>query len=274
MPDRYAVIGNPVTHSKSPLIHAHFAQQTRQDISYIAIASSHEAFEPTVALFRSEGGLGMNVTLPFKHRAYALADERSARAEHALAANTLAFRHDSIFADNTDGCGLVRDLIVNLACTLRGRRILLMGAGGASYGVCGPLLDETPDTLVVANRTIEKAIALREHFAKLHSAAASLSASSYAALAGRSFDIVVNATSAGLSGEMPTLPNGLFAPGALAYDMVYGRATAFLQFAQTRGARTADGLGMLVEQAAESFYVWRGIRPDTAPVIAALRTGP
>jgi shikimate dehydrogenase len=274
MPDRYAVIGNPVTHSKSPLIHAQFARQTGQDISYIPIASSDEAFESTVALFRSEGGLGLNVTLPFKHRAYALAHERSERAEHAGAANTLAFRDGSIFADNTDGHGLVRDLAVNLACVLRDRQILLMGAGGASYGVCGPLLDEAPARLVVANRTVEKAIALREHFAKLHSAGATLFASSYEALAGCSFDVVINATSAGLAGEMPPLPDELFAPGALAYDMVYGRSTPFLRFAQTRGARTADGLGMLVEQAAESFYIWRGIRPDTAPVIAALRTGP
>jgi shikimate dehydrogenase len=273
MPDRYAVIGNPVRHSKSPLIHAQFARQTGQDISYIAIASSEDAFERTVALFRSEGGLGMNVTLPFKHRAYALAQERSTRAEHALAANTLIFRRDSIFADNTDGHGLVRDLVVNLACTLRGRRVLLMGAGGASYGVCGQLLDEAPATLVVANRTVDKAIALREHFVKLHSAGATLSASSYEALAGCAFDVVINATSAGLSGEMPRLPYELFAPDALAYDMVYGRATPFLQFAETQGVRAVDGLGMLVEQAAESFYIWRGVRPNTAPVIAALRTG-
>jgi shikimate dehydrogenase len=273
MPDRYAVIGNPVTHSKSPLIHAQFARQTGQAISYVAIAASDDAFENTVELFRADGGLGMNVTLPFKHRAYALAHARSTRAEHALAANTLAFRRDSVFADNTDGYGLVRDLVVNLACTLRGRRILLMGAGGASYGVCGPLLDEAPATLVVANRTVDKAIALREHFAKLHSAGTSVSASSYEALAGCSFDVVINATSAGLTGKMPSLPDDLFAPDALAYDMVYGRPTPFLAFAQARGLRTADGLGMLVEQAAESFYIWRGIRPDTAPVIAALRTG-
>jgi shikimate dehydrogenase len=271
MSDRYAVIGNPVTHSKSPRIHAQFARQTGEDISYTAIGADDTTFESVVARFRSEGGLGMNVTLPFKHRAYALATERSTRAAQALAANTLVFRGDSVFADNTDGHGLVRDLVVNLACTLRGRRLLLMGAGGASYGVCGLLLDEAPAALVIANRTIAKAHALRAHFATLHSAGGSLSATGYDALAGCSFDVVINATSAGLTGEMPALPNELFAPGALAYDMVYGRSTPFLEFAKAHGARAADGLGMLVEQAAESFYLWRGLRPETAPVIAALR---
>src|SRR5512132_1019439 len=149
MTDQYAVIGNPVEHSKSPLIHAQFARQTGQDISYIAVSASDERFESAVELFRNQGGRGMNVTLPFKHRAYALANHRSERAEEALAANTLAFRGDVVFADNTDGYGLVRDLTVNLGCMLRGRRILLMGAGGASYGVCGPLLDEGPAELIV-----------------------------------------------------------------------------------------------------------------------------
>jgi len=271
MADRYAVIGNPVSHSKSPLIHALFAQQTGQDMSYIAVSAAEDAFENTVELFRAEGGRGMNVTLPFKHRAYAFAEERSARAEHANAANTLVFRRDAVFADNTDGYGLVRDLVVNLACGLRGRRILLLGAGGASYGVCGPLLDEAPAALVVANRTLDKAVGLREHFSKLHGHGAIVSASSYEGLAGCSFDVVINATSAGLTGDMPPLPDALFAAGAMAYDMVYGRTTPFLAFAQSHGARTADGLGMLVEQAAESFYIWRGIRPETAPVIAVLR---
>jgi shikimate dehydrogenase len=271
MPDRYAVIGSPITHSKSPTIHARFAQQTAQDMTYIALAADEDGFEGTVERFRSEGGRGMNVTLPFKHRAFALANRRSARAEHAVAANTLDFRDGVICADNTDGCGLVRDLLANHACELRGSRVLLMGAGGAAYGVCGPLLDEGPAELVIANRTPEKAVAMCRHFAKLHRSGSRLSAVSFDDLRGRAFGIVVNATSAGLSGEMPSLPLELFAPDALAYEMVYGRSTPFLEFARARGARTADGLGMLVEQAAESFFIWRGVRPETAPVIAELR---
>jgi shikimate dehydrogenase len=271
MTDHYAVIGNPVAHSKSPLIHAQFARQTAQDISYVAVPATEEGFESTVQLFRTQGGRGMNVTLPFKHRAYTLATRRSERAEQALAANTLAFDRNGVFADNTDGYGLVRDLTVNLACVLRDRRILLMGAGGASYGVCGPLLDEGPAQLVVANRTAAKAIAMCEHFARLRGSGLALSQTTYEALSTRRFDVVINATSAGLTGDMPPLPPMLFAPGAVAYDMVYGRSTAFLAFARAHGARTSDGLGMLVEQAAESFFIWRGVRPDTAPVIAELR---
>jgi shikimate dehydrogenase len=271
MADRYAVIGNPVTHSKSPRIHAEFARQTGQDISYTAIPAADDAFESTVELFRAEGGLGMNVTLPFKHRAFALAGKRSPRAEHARAANTLAFAGGAIFADNTDGYGLVRDLTVNLGCTLRGRRILVLGAGGAAYGVCGPLLDETPAALVVANRTTAKAQALCEHLRSVTRTGEAVSAISYEGLAGRQFDVVVNATSAGLADEMPPLPPGIFAPGAMAYDMLYGRSTPFLQFAKAQRTATADGLGMLVEQAAESFLLWRGIRPHTSAVMAMLR---
>ena len=271
MPDKYAVIGNPVAHSKSPLIHAAFARQTGQDLSYTAILASEAGFDAAVERFRDEGGRGLNVTLPFKHRAFALAHERSGRAQHALAVNTLAFRDGHVFGDNTDGFGLVRDVRVNLGFELRGRRILLMGAGGASYGVCGPLLDEKPAALTVANRTLEKAVALCEHFRELHGGGGVLSASGYEGVAGMRFDVVINATSAGLTGAMPGLPGDLFAPGALAYDMLYGRSTPFLEFAAAQGVRTSDGLGMLVEQAAESFYVWRGVRPATAPVIAMLR---
>ena len=271
MTDRYAVIGNPVAHSKSPAIHARFAEQTAQDMTYTTLAADDDGFESTVELFRGQGGRGLNVTLPFKHRAFALGDRRSDRAEQALAANTLDFRDGVICADNTDGCGLVRDLAVNLACTLRDKRILLMGAGGAAYGVCGPLLDEGPAELVVANRTPEKAIAMCRHFSKLHRSGSVLSAVTFDDLRSRAFDVVVNATSAGLSGEMPSLSSRLFAPYALAYEMVYGRSTPFLDFAHAHGARTADGLGMLVEQAAESFFIWRGVRPETAPVIAELR---
>lgn len=270
MPDKYAVIGNPVAHSKSPAIHAEFARLTGQDISYVPLHAELDAFERVVQSFRDSGGRGMNVTLPFKHRAYALARERTPRAEDARAVNTLLLDSDNIGGDNTDGAGLVRDIMENLGCALRGCRILLLGAGGASHGVCGPLLDEAPASLVIANRTLEKAVALREQFSSAKGAA-ELSALGYDALAGRQFDVVINATSAGLTGAMPPLPDALFAPGALAYDMVYGRATPFLDFAGSHGARVADGLGMLVEQAAESFFVWRGVRPETQPVIALLR---
>jgi shikimate dehydrogenase len=271
MPDKYAVIGNPVAHSKSPLIHAEFARQTGEDMSYTAIVAAHGDFEIAVERFRYAGGRGMNVTLPFKHRAHALADKRSARAEQALAVNTLAFESDGVCGDNTDGVGLARDLTINLGRVLRGQRILVMGAGGASFGVCGPFLDEDPAELTVANRTKAKALALCEHFRQAHPGAGVLSGCSYQELRDRHFDLVVNATSAGLAGEMPELPPGVFAPGALGYDMLYGRSTPFLEFAAGEGAQVADGLGMLVEQAAESFRIWRGVRPDTAPVIAMLR---
>ena len=271
MPDLYAVIGNPVAHSKSPLIHAEFARETAQDLSYVALPAALDGFEAEVQRFRDRGGRGLNVTLPFKRRAFELAHKRTARAEQALAVNTLIFEADTVYGDNTDGVGLVRDLVSNLRCVLRDRRVLLMGAGGASYGVCGPLLDEAPAKLVVANRTPGKAAALCAHFRGFHAHAHALSAAGYEALAGERFDVVINATSAGLSGAMPALTRGLFAPGALAYDMVYGKVTPFMTFARDEGAAIADGLGMLVEQAAESFHVWRGMRPETAPVIAWLR---
>ena len=271
MTDKYAVIGDPVAHSKSPQIHAAFARETKQDLVYSALFAPEHAFETAVQRFRDEGGRGLNVTLPFKHRAFALAAKRSARAEHALAVNTLSFDGGAIHGDNTDGAGLVRDLVVNLDFALRGRTILLMGSGGASYGVAGPLLDQGPAALVVANRTVEKAVALTRHFEALRTDTDVLSARGYAELRGQKFDLVINATSAGLAGDMPALPDGIFAPGALAYDMVYGRSTPFLEFARAAGVDTADGLGMLVEQAAESFQVWRGVRPATAAVIADLR---
>ena len=271
MPDQYAVVGNPVAHSKSPLIHTEFARQTGQDVSYLAIYSRPDEFEAVVERFRVDGGRGMNVTLPFKHRAYALAQDRTQRAAQAQAVNTLTFTAGRIAGDNTDGIGLVRDITVNLAYSLRARRVLLMGAGGASYGVCGPLLDEAPATLTVANRTVAKAVALCANFKRIHERGRAIAGVGYADLAGSEFDLVVNATSAGLDDAMPPLPAGVFAPHALAYDMVYGKATPFLELARREGARAADGAGMLVEQAAESFYVWRGVRPDTAPVIAQLR---
>ena len=270
MSDHYAVIGNPVAHSKSPQIHAAFARQTSQDMVYESLFCDIGAFAETVSAFRAGGGKGLNVTVPFKHQAFDLAMRRSARAEQAGAANTLSFRGDEITGDNTDGTGLVRDITVNLGRMLRGKSILMLGAGGASFGVAGPMLAELPAALVIANRTVSKAESMVQRFTSL-AAACNISASGYAALAGKNFDIIINATSAGLFESMPALPENLFAPGALAYDMVYGKTTPFMQFARAGGATVADGLGMLVEQAAESFLVWRGVRPQTAPVIAALR---
>jgi shikimate dehydrogenase len=271
MTDQYAVIGNPVAHSKSPLIHAQFARETGQGVSYRALYTEVADFEAAVQNFRTQGGRGLNVTVPFKHRAYAMAQRRSARAEQAGAVNTLTFCGGEIAGDNTDGVGLVRDLTLNLGCALRGRRVLVMGAGGAAYGVCGPILDEEPAALVVANRTVEKAVELAQHFGRLFPRAAALSAARYEDLGGAAFDLVINGTSAGLSDTMPALPRGVFGGGSLAYEMVYGKATPFMAFAAGEGARIADGLGMLVEQAAESFYIWRGVRPQTASVIAQLR---
>jgi shikimate dehydrogenase len=275
MTDQYAVIGNPVEHSLSPQIHARFARATGQDLTYGRILAPREGFRDAVLAFRAAGGKGLNVTLPFKHEAWRVAGVRSGFALAAGAVNTLSFEGGSIVGHNTDGIGLVRDLTQNLRAGIRGKRVLLMGAGGASYGVMEPLLREQPETVVVANRTLEKAVELVGYFEKLQShALQGFTARGYGALAGMEFDILINATSAGLEGAMPALPEGVLAPGALAYDMVYARRTPFLDFAQARGARVADGLGMLVEQAAESFFIWRGVRPETAPVIRALRQKP
>lgn len=272
MTDRYAVIGNPVAHSKSPLIHAAFARQTGEDIAYQALLAPLDGFAVTVREFMAAGGRGMNVTLPFKLEAWQLANQRSTRAEAAKAVNTLIVMPQGLMGDNTDGVGLVRDITQNLAVTLAGKRVLLVGAGGASRGVILPLLEERPAVLVIANRTVEKARALAEEFApqSLHTA---LTAASFVELATRQFDVVINATSASLNDAAPALPTGLYAPSALAYDMMYGKGlTPFLSAAQTGGAMLADGLGMLVEQAAESFFLWRGVRPQTAPVLAWLRS--
>jgi shikimate dehydrogenase len=272
MTDKYAVIGNPVEHSLSPQIHAEFARVTGQDLAYDRILAPREGFRDAVLAFRAAGGKGLNVTLPFKHEAWRLAVVRSGFALVAGAVNTLSFQGESIVGHNTDGIGLVRDLTRNLRVAVRGKRVLLMGAGGAGYGVMESLLREQPETVVVANRTLEKAIALVGHFEKLQSRALQgTSARPYEALAGARFDILINATSAGLEGAMPPLPEGVLAPGALAYDMVYSRRTPFLEFAQQQGARVSDGLGMLVEQAAESFFIWRGVYPETRSAMAILR---
>lgn len=265
MTDRYAVFGNPIAHSKSPLIHAAFARQTAQDMTYEAILAPKDDFAGSVARFVAAGGRGANVTVPFKEQAFALASRCSPRAERAGAVNTLNFDADGVLGDNTDGAGLVSDLTRNLGRPLAGKRILVLGAGGAARGAIGPLLDQHPAALVIANRTVSRA----EELAELFDQAAT--ACGFAAL-DASFDIIVNATAASLAGELPPLSPDLFTADTLAYDMMYGRDTPFLAFAREHGAATADGLGMLVEQAAEAFALWRGVRPDTASVIAMLRT--
>jgi shikimate dehydrogenase len=263
--DRYVVIGNPVAHSKSPRIHASFAAATGQDMHYEALPAPLDGFAATVRDFIGAGGRGANVTVPFKEEAFRLATRLSERAQRAGAVNTLAFSGREIFGDNTDGAGLVRDLVANLGVVIANRRILLLGAGGAARGVILPLLGERPAALTIANRTADKALALAAEFP-------GCTGCGLEALAGREFDLVINATSAGLSGGVPPRLTFAWAPGAFAYDMMYGRPSAFLDQAKAAGARTADGLGMLVEQAAEAFLVWRGVRPDTAPVLAELRS--
>lgn len=267
MTDRYAVFGHPIAHSKSPAIHAAFARQTGQDLSYVALLAPLDGFAECVAAFRAGGGAGANVTLPFKEQAWRLATRRTPRAEAAGAVNTLRFDADGILGDNTDGVGLVNDLEDNLGVPLAGRRILLMGAGGAARGVLLPLLERRPAQLVIANRTPDKGRELAACFAHR----GPVTGGGYDALAGERFDVLINATAASLAGELPPLPAEAFAEGALAYDMMYGKDTPFLALARAAGARVSDGLGMLVEQAAEAFVLWRGVRPATAPVIAMLR---
>jgi shikimate dehydrogenase len=269
MSDRYAVIGNPIAHSKSPLIHAAFARQCGQDLTYEAILAPLDGFATTVKKFQAEGGKGMNVTVPFKLEAFQLATRLTERARLAQAVNTLKFEADGgILGDNTDGAGLVRDVIHNQGCPVQGKRILLMGAGGAARGVLLPLLEQQPAALFIVNRTAAKAHELHSHF----STYGPIESGSYEDVAGRQFDLVINATSSGFSDELPPLPAHVFAPGALAYDMMYGKQTPFMTFARDQGAaKISDGLGMLVEQAVEAFFLWRGVRPETRPVIEQLR---
>jgi len=272
MADKYAVIGNPIAHSKSPQIHQMFAEQVGEDISYEAIEAPLNGFKNIINKLIENGYKGCNVTVPFKFEAWRLGAS-TPRALDAEAVNTLKFENGEIFGDNTDGIGLVRDITQNLGFQIAGKRILLMGTGGAASGVLHPLLDENPQELVSAYRTLEKAQRIEQRIrgtAKFP--VTSITFSSYPNLSEKCFDLIINATSSGLSDEMPPLPHGIFAPGALAYDMMYGRETPFMRFAREHGAAVvSDGLGMLVEQAAESFFIWRGVRPDTIPVIAALR---
>ncbi|HMT64915.1 MAG TPA: shikimate dehydrogenase [Ottowia sp.] len=274
MPDRYAVIGHPIAHSKSPFIHGLFAQATGQDMVYEAIDGGAEpgGFERALAAFRAAGGRGMNVTLPFKLAALAVADSASEDARLAGAANTLSFEGGRIEARNTDGIGLVRDIEVNLGLPLAGRRVLLLGAGGATRGAVRPIARAGAARIVIANRTADKAEALAAELAP-HLGGVPLVGCGLAALGTQgAFDVVINATSASLDGQAPAVPAGAFAPGALAYDMVYGKGlTPFLRLARQAGcARLADGVGMLVEQAAEAFAAWRGVRPDTREALARL----
>jgi shikimate dehydrogenase len=274
MTDRYAVIGNPIAHSKSPLIQAEFAKQMGHDMSYEALLAPLDGFGEAVTAFRNQGGRGMNVTLPFKLKAFDLATEKSPRALDAGAVNMLKFSADSVFGDNTDGVGLTRDITRNLGISIRDKRVLLIGAGGAARGVIYPVLQEAPLSLALANRTFDKAQELiTRYFQISFFKRTHLAALNFAELAGQSFDIVINASSASVTGDMLPLPANLFARGSLAYEMMYGKGkTPFLKFAREDGAAKAcDGLGMLVEQAAESFYLWRGVRPDTQFVLNKLK---
>ncbi len=270
--DAYGVMGNPIAHSKSPQIHTLFAQQTQQAMSYSAIYVELGSFPEAVKQFVRDGGKGFNITVPFKQEAWAMADERSERAEFAGAVNTIAVREDgSLYGDNTDGIGMVRDITVNHGCAIQGKRVLVLGAGGAVRGVLGPLLAEKPASLVVANRTVERAFELAELF----KSKGTITACGFNDLAGHQFDLVINGTSASLQGELPPLPEHIIAPAAWCYDMMYGaNPTPFMLWANLHGAAHAlDGLGMLVEQAAEAFLLWRGVRPQTIPVIKSIRDG-
>ncbi len=268
MTDRYAVIGNPIRQSKSPLIHSAFAAATGQTLEYTAIEGPLDGFAKAVLAFRDAGGRGMNVTAPFKLQAFDLATHKLERAERAGATNCLKFEGDRITAENFDGLGLVNDIERNLGVKLRGKRVLMLGAGGAARGAMLPLLQALPSALVLANRTQAKAESLAQSFAN----AGPVSGCGLDDLKGERFDIVLNATSASLTGALPAVPTSIFAPDAVAYEMVYGKGlTPFLTLAKNAGViHLADGVGMLVEQAAEAFAWWRGVRPETQAVIKQL----
>ncbi len=269
--DRYAVLGNPIGHSLSPEIHRRFAEQTGQTLQYVALEVPLDGFPEFVADLRAEGFRGMNVTVPFKQEAFAISESLSERARAAGAVNTLIRADAGWRGDNTDGAGLVRDLTRNLGLALRHRRLLLLGAGGAARGVIQPLLAEQPALLHIANRTAEKA----RHLVANFPGEKELEHSGLDGPFHAPYDLIINATAASLEGVAPAIPDGLLAKGGAIYDMMYSdRPTAFIEWGRAQGAAiAADGLGMLVEQAAESFYLWRGVRPDTRPVLTALRPG-
>ena len=269
-PDEYAVMGNPISHSKSPQIHTQFAKQTQQNIRYRAIQVDPGGFEQAIGNFFASGGKGLNITVPFKQEAWQLANQLSERARLAGAVNTLKpGTNGGLYGDNTDGIGLVRDLTQNLGVKLTEKRILLVGAGGAARGVIAPLMENNPQQLVIANRTMDRANELVEHF----SGRGHISAMGFDELKDEKFDVVINATSASLKGDLPPLPVTAITNTQIVYDMMYSsEPTLFLQWAQKHGAKKiSDGLGMLVEQAAESFYIWRNVLPDTTPVIQNIR---
>jgi len=269
--DRYAVVGNPVGHSLSPRIHAAFAAQTREALNYDAIELPTDGFVDGIRDLQRQGFSGANVTVPFKREAWELCDSLSKPAEQAGAVNTLSFDgSDRIAGDNTDGIGLVRDLDENLGVELAASNILVLGAGGAVRGVLGPLLEQSPASLTIANRTPEKAAALARDFA----GQGNVSALAFDALAGQDFDLVINGTAAGLGNEVPAIPGSVINQTTMCYDMMYSieKPTAFVDWALSHGAAGAfDGLGMLVEQAAAAFEIWRGVKPDSAVVIQSLR---
>ncbi len=271
--DRYVVAGNPVEHSQSPFIHAQFAEATGQAMHYGRLLCPLDGFADSIRGFAAGGGRGCNITVPFKFDAFALATQHSERARLAQAANVLRFDTDVWLADNTDGIGLVHDIERNAGVTLRGQRVLLIGAGGAAAGALGPLLEAGPAELVVANRSLDKAQALVERHAALADKHGTTLAARPLADCGTAFDVVVNATATSLQGAAIPVAASVLRPGGLALDMMYGTAAAgFLVWAVQHGAQARDGLGMLVEQAAEAFFFWRGVRPDTAPVLTALRS--
>lgn len=272
--DRYCLLGNPVEHSKSPWIHARFAQLTGQSLEYGRRLVPLDGFAAAVQAWRAEGGRGCNVTVPFKFEAAALVDHRSARAALAGACNTLRIDEGGIYGDNTDGIGLVTDIQHNAGTPLAGRDVLLLGAGGAAAGVLGPLIAARPRRIVIANRTIARAQALVAGHATVASATGVELAASTLGAAGGPYDVVVNATASSLGGGGVPVSGAALKPGALAYDMMYGPAAQpFLAWAREHGAHARDGLGMLVEQAAEAFLVWRGVRPPSGEVLAQLRAG-
>jgi shikimate dehydrogenase len=277
MTDRYAIVGNPVAHSKSPLIHAEFARRTGEDIAYERLLAPIDAFAATVEAFADSGGRGLNVTVPFKVEAFALAAECTERARLAKAVNTLKRVGDHWHADNTDGAGLVHDLVENMGIALTGRRVAVLGAGGAAHGILAPVLAAHPVSVVIANRTTTKGAALAADFTRL----GPVTAVAPPDLEGASFDVVINATSYGMREGEPgpaPCPGSIFAAGSFAYDLVYAKddtPTPFVRFARDHGAaRATDGLGMLIEQAAESFHLWRGVRPDTTAMFQLLRGHP
>jgi shikimate dehydrogenase len=268
--DKYAVFGNPIKHSKSPLIHGIFAEQCTQHMQYRAVRVELDGFALAAQRFFDSGGAGLNITVPFKQDAFKFAHRLSDRAMRAGAVNTLSRAQDgAIEGDNTDGIGLVRDMIANLGWAVQGLRVLVLGAGGAARGVMEPLLRERPRELLVVNRTAARASQLATEFSDI----APLQGGAYDLIAERHFDLIINATSAGLTGEMPDLPSSLLTERSCCYDMVYGaEPTPFVRWSAHHAAwAVADGLGMLVEQAAQSFYIWRGVRPETRSVINQLR---